>query len=252
MSTDPLGEISVNGGLGTININNQTGVGIVLQNLYAGSAASAAASSSTVELIDTTKMVHTVYLYQGGQVYTYTGTVTGVNSDGTGIVGQTAAQLEAGTATSVGGTSVTYDPQTGQRWNWTLQASLSRTDNFGDQNTWSIGQWQWNMPTGQPNDPWSYCASQYCYSTTLTPTGYLVTSSRRHVRLRRAHPRHGRFHRRVEHRLPRLRWWPRVDLQLRLHRERDVRLRGQGSVRQLVLQRRDAGDDRSVDVRQRE
>ena len=180
MSTDPLGELSVNGGLGMININNQTGVPIVLQNLYAGSAASAAASSSTVELIDTTKMVHTVLLPVPGRRGLHVhrdreaGSIPRRNGDDRADSGPARGgnpdkrrrherHLRTAERSAVGG--------------WNLQASLTRTDNFGNQNTWSIGQWQWSMPSGQPNDPWSYCSDEFCDFTTLTPTGYLVTGS---------------------------------------------------------------------------
>ena len=175
INTDPVGSIDVNGGLGTVNINNQSGVTLVLQNIYAGSTASVGSATSSVELIDTNRMLDTLYSYTNGTVTTSTRPVLSVNADGTGNVGSGVYVVQGS-----GGPNIVYSLQSGMRWNWALNATLSRTYNgTGDANTWSVGnEWTWNFPTGQPNNPWSYCYDQSCDSgTQTTPYGFLTTNT---------------------------------------------------------------------------
>jgi len=146
ISTDTLGDIHVNGGLGQVTVNNQTGIPLVIQNIYTGNNASAAASFSKVDITDTNQSdaskQQTLYVYQPGQpIQMYTG------ADG--------ATLGTGTASStINGTSATYSPQTGMRWQWVESASLSRTVSLGPTST--VTNWTWNFPNGQPNNPWQY------------------------------------------------------------------------------------------------
>ena len=178
MSTNPIGDIHVNGGLGTININNQTGIPLTVQNLYAGSTTSSVAS--TVEIIDTALVGssrqstgHTLYVYQNGHVSTYVG---GLDSQGNPL--QSVTELEQTTAISSGGTTVTYDPLAGQRWDWKLTATLNRAiTGQNDSNNYTVGQWNWTSNNPIQGGPWQYCTSSLCGIVSNEPAGWLVTGS---------------------------------------------------------------------------
>ncbi|HEV3085266.1 MAG TPA: hypothetical protein VGY66_36260, partial [Gemmataceae bacterium] len=142
ISTDTLGKIHVNGGLGQVTVNNQTGIPLLIQNIYTGNSAATAASISKVDITDTNLPAtsnQTLYVYQPGQpIMVYTG------ADG--------ATLGTGAPSStIYSTSATYSPQSGMRWQWVESASLSRTVDLGTTST--VTNWTFN---GDKNNPWQY------------------------------------------------------------------------------------------------
>jgi filamentous hemagglutinin family protein len=166
LSTNTLGQIHVNGGLGDVAIDNETGASVVLNNINAGNTALAAGLSSKVEITDLlnpdSSHNHTAYVYSpatGMSVYN--------GSQFTDL-----ATLIAGTAVSNSMTAATtFTPQAGLRWQWQEQASLSRPVS-GDYHNWTVGDWNWNPVSGQPNNPWQYLNGG---TPQLTPIGTLLT-----------------------------------------------------------------------------
>jgi len=157
ISANTLGQINVRGGLGQVSVDNQTGIPLVVQNIYAG--ASTAAAVSQVDILDTLTQTQTLYVYQSGQnIAVHQGSVN-----------ETLADLRSSTPTyTVNGSSTTYAPDSGVRWQWQLTANLSRT-------IANNGQWVWNFPTSQPNNPWLFLDSSG--NTTTTSVGQVITNS---------------------------------------------------------------------------
>ncbi len=157
VSTNALGNIHVNGGLGAVTIDNETGIAVKVQNVSAGTNSLSSTASSLVDIIDTNQAAasqHTLYVYQPGVgVSTYKGTA-----------GETEAQLLAGSRFAfTSGTSASYSPESGLRFEWQLQANLTRnldlgTNSSGDINSISPGPWTFMTPQGEvnANDPWVY------------------------------------------------------------------------------------------------
>ena len=85
MSTNTLGRINVNAGVGRVEVDNQTGITVVVNNIYAGSASATAGVESTVELLDTYTNQHTLYTYSGNGITRYQGALA-----------KTVAELKAG------------------------------------------------------------------------------------------------------------------------------------------------------------
>ncbi len=152
ISTNPDAHIHVNGGLGQVTINNQTGIDLVLQNIYAGAKSLTGQVTSVVDIADTYQpdpnTAQTLYLYNpdGNVLDTYKGNIN-----------NTIAQMEALTPVGTAVTNATtYNPLAGQRFQWQLDASLHRTITTDDSSTFSIGNWVFNQVSGQPNNPWQY------------------------------------------------------------------------------------------------
>jgi filamentous hemagglutinin family protein len=177
LSTNTLGQIHVNGGLGDVAIDNQTGASVVLNNINAGNTALAAGLSSKVEITDLlnpdTGHNHTAYVYSPA-----TGMAVYNGSQSTSL-----AALIAGTPVSTSMTAeTTFNPQAGLRWQWQEQASLSRSVS-GDYHNWTYGDWNWDTVNGQPNNPWRYVVGSTNANGTLssgstlqnTPIGKLLT-----------------------------------------------------------------------------
>src|SRR5262249_33486620 len=92
MNTNTLGNIHVNGGLGSVTINNSTGIPVVVHDVSAGSGSLASLVTSQVDIIDTnqpTASRQTLYVYTPG---------TGISAD-PGTADQTQQSLQATTAT---------------------------------------------------------------------------------------------------------------------------------------------------------
>ena len=77
ISTNTLGNIHVNGGLGAVTIDNETGIPVVVQNVSAGTNSLNSTVSSKVDIIDTNQPAasqHSLYVYQPGVgISTYRG-----------------------------------------------------------------------------------------------------------------------------------------------------------------------------------
>ena len=151
-STNTLGRLHVNGGLGHVTVNNQTGKAIVVQDVYAGSVQIAGTVTSTVELTDRMKSDasnHQLYVFSPGNgVAMYQGAAS-----------ETAATLQsrAPTATTAG-TSMTYTPVANLRYQWTESATLTRHTLSDTNSSFVMSRWQWDFPPANPNNPWTTSA----------------------------------------------------------------------------------------------
>jgi filamentous hemagglutinin family protein len=147
VSTNTVGRIHLNGGYGNVQINNQTGYDLVLNNINTGNALAASALTSTVKIVDrlSTDLNNTT-------IYNYT--------PGVGIkIYQTANGLDplAGAAyTLVQSDTTAFNPIAGTRFQWVMQATIGRTvDSVA--NTTSA----WAFTSGTANAPWVYLKSEY-------------------------------------------------------------------------------------------
>ncbi len=183
MSTDTLGEITVNSDLGQVTIDNETSYSMVVNNVAASKSANST-SLSGVDIIDTEQpsaTEQTLYVYQPGNVIDeYQGTAS-----------QSLLQLQQGSPSAViNGNSTSYSPLAGLRWQWQLQATLSRTVMANvpvNPSTWEETPWIFTSNTvdGESNDnnPWYYLDASGnptpadSTGTTSTPFGQLVTGS---------------------------------------------------------------------------
>ncbi|MBL8225533.1 MAG: leukotoxin LktA family filamentous adhesin [Chromatiales bacterium] len=173
LSTNPLGQILVNGGLGTINVQNETGRELVLQQLNTGNTTLASALENRVQIIDKGRPSASnqwLYLYSpAAGLRVFNGAETAVLGAGTPVFTST-------------GSGYWFDPQPGLRWEWQLRAGMTRQVST-DSNGWvsSISGWNWTAvdPQLDANDPWRYAQvstfnNGFLSSTTKTPTGRLV------------------------------------------------------------------------------
>lgn len=172
ISTNPFGQILVNGGLGTVNVQNQSGRGLVLQQVNTGNTALASALENRVQITDTGRSAATrqwLYLYSP--------------ADGLRVFNG-AAGVELGGGTPVftsNGSSYWFDPRPGLRWEWQLRARMTR-QLATDSNGWvsSVSGWNWVAvdPQLDANDPWRYATvnqfNNFTSATTKVPTGRLV------------------------------------------------------------------------------
>ncbi len=130
ISTNTLGKISVQGGSGTVDVNNQSGIPLDVQDITAGgNAGTPEAGDYSVEIDDTNPAGPSdkKYVYTAGQPIE----VYNVASDGT-----------LGTPTQVPGASTTFQPVSGTELQWVERARLNDT-----------GQWSWNWPASTLNYP---------------------------------------------------------------------------------------------------
>ncbi|MGA7499958.1 MAG: hypothetical protein WBX00_24775 [Isosphaeraceae bacterium] len=131
ISTNTLGQISVQGGSGTVDVNNQSGIPLAVQDITAGGNAGAPeAGDYSVEIDDTNPAgpSHKKYVYITGQPIE----VYDVASDGT---------LE--TPTQVSAASTTFQPVSGTTLQWVERARLNNT-----------GNWSWTYVSSPPTNPW--------------------------------------------------------------------------------------------------
>src|SRR5262249_8101107 len=145
VNTNDLGNIQVNGGLGHVEVDNQTSVPLVVQDIYAGSTAAANAATSIVDLLDTNTNVQTMYTFRPGQ---------GINVY-TGSLGASMEDLRnAGPSSHVAGNETSFNPQDGWRLEWQLRATLSR-DIDTSTDHYHADAWTFDTPT-DPNNPWEF------------------------------------------------------------------------------------------------
>lgn len=161
ISTTTLGSIHVNGGFGQVTVDNQTGVALSTQSINTGNAAAASGIVSTVKIVDRLANETTSYVYSpvnGLRVY-----VTDIG-----------AQITSSTPyLQLAGNSTTYSPVAGARYEWALQADMTR--NFTDFTSFFSGTGPNWVFSGNQNNPWSYVQAAYLSSL---PYGYeLPTSS---------------------------------------------------------------------------
>jgi hypothetical protein len=141
ISTNPQGAIDLQGGIGDVTVDNQTGIPLVVQDIDSGNGS----GISQVRIIDKNFPAasnQTLYVYQPGQAI---GIWTGPQD-------ATLDQLtQSGTHA---GTSIPYQPEAGLRWQWVQTAKLRR-DSFGSVNSsnWGLHDWHWE---NSPGNPWQY------------------------------------------------------------------------------------------------
>ncbi len=156
MSTNTFGELNVNSDLGQVTIDNTTNYPIVVNDVSA-SKSTTSTSLSGVDIIDTNQPAateQTLFVYQPGSVI----------DEYQGTAGQTQQQLEQGSPVAViQGSSTSYSPEAGLRWEWQLQTDLTRTitQNSGTgEAPFSASPWAYTAVSGNPeNDPWYYLTS---------------------------------------------------------------------------------------------
>lgn len=173
MSTNPLGQVLVNGGLGTINVQNDTGRELVLQQLNTGNTTLASALENRVQITDTGRPSASnqwLYLYSP--------------ADGLRVFnGPQGASLGTGTPVfTSSGSSAVFEPRAGLRWEWQLRSRIERvvtTDNNG----WvaNISGWRFAEQTGEQdaNNPWLYAtvspfSGGFTSQLSPEPTGRLI------------------------------------------------------------------------------
>jgi hypothetical protein len=147
VSTNTVGRIHLNGGYGNVQINNQTGRDLVLNNINTGNALAASALVSTVKIVnrlDTSGTNTTVYNYTPGVGIRIYRTNDGLDP------------LAGATPILVSSDTTVFNPTAGTRYEWAMQATISRTVS-GLLNTASA----WGFTSGSANAPWVYLQSQY-------------------------------------------------------------------------------------------
>ena len=158
MSTDTLGELNVADGNGQVTINNQTSTPVVVNNV---SAAGSQNPTAQVDIIDTNAPAGTqqrLYIHESGVagvgIYEYVGQAS--------LSPQQLVQSSESPSGFFGGTSTSFQPQAGQRWQWQYQANLFRsvTIQFGTSfgvKTVSATPWVFDTPTVAGSlGPWEY------------------------------------------------------------------------------------------------
>ncbi len=177
-TTNQSGNIQVNDGNGQVTIDNETGVPVEVNNVNAGSGSLNTTPPSEVDIIDTKQpsaTQQTLYVYNpGAGIDKYQGTAQ-----------DTMQQLAP--VSSTNGTSTSYSPLSGLRYEWTLFANLSRTITKESDNNhlpvFDATHWYFDTPTGETNanDPWYYGYSPNDPTPVVggvsTPFGALVTFS---------------------------------------------------------------------------
>ena len=155
-TTNQSGNIQVNDGNGQVRIYNETGVSVKVNNVNAGSGSLNSTPPTEVDIIDTNQpsaTQQTLYVYNpGGGIQTFQGTAQATMQTGLTLVADTQ------------GTSTSYSPLSGLRYQWQLQANLTRhitvAPNPTDPNlpTYNATAWSFVTAPGEStaNDPWYY------------------------------------------------------------------------------------------------
>jgi hypothetical protein len=162
MNTDLMGNIQVNDGIGQVTTDNQVpNVPLVVNNVYTGNnALNPTIAPSYVDIIDTEQpsaKEQTLYVYEPGsdQVQEYQGRAS---------LSVQQLQSPSHSSTVTPGNSTNYSPLTGLRWQWQLQANLSRTVSASGMTgqaptltatPWAFASSQYDGETNN-NDPWYY------------------------------------------------------------------------------------------------
>ncbi|MGH2997914.1 MAG: beta strand repeat-containing protein, partial [Gaiellaceae bacterium] len=149
VNTNNLGSITVNAGLGQVEIDNETNATLAAQDIYAGSLPQdPTAATSAIDMIDRQTNVQTLYTYRAG---------VGTREYQSSNLSATIAQMETlSPVSSSTGSTATYDPEPGLRFEWQMEATLSRTV---DPESGAASNWTFNVGTTSPVDtrnPWLY------------------------------------------------------------------------------------------------
>ena len=142
LGVNPDAMISVNTGLGSVVVTNETGVPLTVNNINVGSNASNL--TSTVQIIDTLSATNNVYRYTTGR-----GLQRYETNDLSYIC--TAGIDCTNGAPIINTNDATYTPQAGSRLTWTLRSTLTRTvSTDGTYQDWSF------LASGLTTNPWQY------------------------------------------------------------------------------------------------
>jgi filamentous hemagglutinin family protein len=164
ISTNALGHIHVNAGLGQVNIDNQTSTAITVNNVEAGNAGRLGGISGSIEIVDTNRPAgnandpdHFWYEFTPGQ-----GTTTYVSDDPNATLAQAT---ETGTSAA---TDFSFHPVQGLEWQWSEMAFLGRSVTIptsqqanGAHADPTTTNWGFTDPSGNAlglndNNPWYY------------------------------------------------------------------------------------------------
>jgi hypothetical protein len=159
VSGDVPTNINVISGVSNVSIDNETGIPVLIDDVDTGTNA-----ASLVDIINTDPNFpkspdgqldnQTLYVYTpGGGTVTYTGPQSAVPSTRSGF---------ALASTSAGG-SASYSPVAGDRWQFELEANLTRTDwsaPLADNETQDplLGNWTWVATPGSQVPYWQFIA----------------------------------------------------------------------------------------------
>ncbi len=140
------GKIHLRGGSGDITVRNETSWPLVTGNLYTGGTGHKSVISINDLLVEDRERQQTAYAYDGTDILVYQGPAGEDLTEGTPI--QRVVNQD----------STAYQPQADLRWQWTLEAKLSRDVNF-DLNRWTgvnFSSWRFDYPAGQADTPWRF------------------------------------------------------------------------------------------------
>ncbi len=146
------GHIHVNGGLGDVEINNNTSAKVIVGKINTGSLDEGSVPVSKIKIVDRLKSNAsntTTFLYNpAGGLKTY---VTGHGADP--VLSGPGATPTVG---PTGGTATSYNPVTGTRFEWTLRAQLERHIQTyrSNGNIQDVSNWAWS--SGTATNPWEY------------------------------------------------------------------------------------------------
>ncbi|HEY1943653.1 MAG TPA: leukotoxin LktA family filamentous adhesin, partial [Roseiarcus sp.] len=196
VSTNTLGNIHVNAGYGSVSITNESQIGLDLADINTGSAAGAAAGTSTVMItnrlidqVDNSDYQDTAtYIYNpatGLKEYLSDNGASPVDSNGSLVGDAVQVNLPSGSTSS----STTYQTVVGAEFQFVQEATLSRTVTeyaFDSGNPVSASDWTFSSGTAQ--DPWYYVNPSYISSLnasgpasssaqSTTPVGRVIISS---------------------------------------------------------------------------
>ncbi|MET1003312.1 MAG: hypothetical protein ABWZ15_16005 [Acidimicrobiia bacterium] len=167
LSTTNLGNIHVNGGLGHVEIDNDSGIPVTINDVFAGNSSSVAAVTSRVRIVDTFQNPNSnqfLYVFkpsEGLKVYQGPGGADPANVAPPDI--EDPDHLVPGQPT---GTEATFSPLANHRWVWRVVARLER-----DVDTATSTATDWRFTSGDPTtDPWLYITPGTGLET-ATPVG---------------------------------------------------------------------------------
>ncbi|MEO1205464.1 MAG: leukotoxin LktA family filamentous adhesin [Pseudomonadota bacterium] len=167
VSTNTLGRVTVNGGLGQVDIRNTSSATLFVDNISTGSPDASVAPSSSITVVDrhpqrsaaTNKFVYTFAPSEGVRYFE---------------LGENESPGDRGAGAQLPGLSAAFAPVSGTRFQWNLQAALTRqvTSTNGAGLPTTLSDWAWERNFGSEN-PWRYNVSGNL-TTDRSPRGFLT------------------------------------------------------------------------------
>lgn len=159
LGLNPNAQISVNTGLGSVAVTNETGVPLTVNNINVGS--NAGNLTSTVQIVDQLSGTNNIYRYTAGQGLQHLQT-TDLNSFCTAGIDCTNG------APIINTNDATYTPQAGSRLTWTLESTMTRAVSTDG----AYQDWSFQTPALTTN-PWQYVSGG---GLTGNPTAQITSS----------------------------------------------------------------------------